>query len=273
MLGFLRPSPTLSPREVRSSLRMMTLEGLTSEALATVQIMGYLAAYALALGANNLQVGIVSAVPFATLVIQLPAILLIERFRVRKAIGLPAWLLAQLLMVPVGAVPFFLDVPSPLAVLTVIFLLAFRGLFAPLWITAWMSWMHDLVPRSLVGGYYGAQAGGQHGGAGGPGIGSELLRQLVGRAGAGGTGGLRILVFLHCGSANSRRNWPPAGCAGQGAADACGAGRQAVSCGHTDGAAAGQELLSPPSVPVGLGRDVQHCDSLLRSLHADRPGP
>ena len=39
--------------------------------------------------------------------------------------------------------------------LTVIFLLVFRGLFAPLWITSWMSWMHDLVPRSLIGVYYG----------------------------------------------------------------------------------------------------------------------
>ena len=120
---------------------------MTSEALATVQIMGYLAAYALALGANNLQVGIISAVPLASLIVQLPAILLIERFRVRKAIAIPAWLVAHLLMVPVGAVPFFIDVPNQLAVLTVIFLLAFRGLFAPMWITAWMSWMHDLVPR------------------------------------------------------------------------------------------------------------------------------
>ncbi len=155
MLGFLRPSPTITNDEVRFSLRMMIWEGVTSEALATIQIMGYLAAYALALGANNLQVGIVSAVPFMSLVVQLPAILLIERFRVRKAIGLPAWVLAQLLMIPVAAVPFFVDVPSSLAVTTVIFLLAFRGLFAPLWITAWMSWMHDLVPQKLLGGYYG----------------------------------------------------------------------------------------------------------------------
>ena len=153
--GFLRPSPTLTPREVRFSLRMMVWEGLTSEALATVQVMGYLAAYALALGANNLQVGIVSAVPLATLIVQVPAILLIERFRVRKAIGLPAWLLAHLMMIPVGAIPFFIDVPSQLAVLTLIFLLVFRGLFAPMWITAWMSWMHDLVPRKVLGGYYG----------------------------------------------------------------------------------------------------------------------
>ncbi len=155
LFSFLRPSPTLTPREVRFSLRMMVWDALTSEALATIQIMGYLAAYALAMGANNLQVGIVSAVPLASLVVQLPAILLIERFRVRKAIGLPAWLFAQLLMIPIGAIPFFMDVPSELAVLTLIFLLAFRGLFTPLWITAWMSWMHDLVPRRLLGGYYG----------------------------------------------------------------------------------------------------------------------
>ncbi len=155
MFGFLRPSPTLTNDDVRSSLRMMIWDGVTSEALATIQIMGYLAAYALALGANNLQVGIVSAVPFASLVVQLPAILIIERFRARKAIGLPAWLLAQLLMIPVAAVPFFIDVPSSLAVTAVIFLLAFRGLFAPMWITAWMSWMHDLVPQQLLGGYYG----------------------------------------------------------------------------------------------------------------------
>ncbi|MDE2801692.1 MAG: MFS transporter [Chloroflexota bacterium] len=155
MFGFLRPRATLTNDDVRFSLRMMVWEGVTSEALATIQIMGYLAAFALALGANNLQVGIVSAVPFASLVVQLPAILLIERFRVRKAVGLPAWLLAQLLMIPVAAVPFFMDVPSSLAVTTVIFLLAFRGLFAPMWITAWMSWMHDLVPQKLLGGYYG----------------------------------------------------------------------------------------------------------------------
>ena len=155
MFGFLRPSPTLTNAEVRSSLRMMVLEGITSEALATIQVMGFLAAYALALGANNLQVGIVSAVPFAALVVQLPAILLIERFRVRKAIGLPAWVIAQLFMIPIGAVPFFVGAPGPVAVTTLIVLLGIRGIFAPLWITSWMSWMHDLVPPRLLGGYYG----------------------------------------------------------------------------------------------------------------------
>ena len=93
--------------------------------------MGYLAAYALALGANNLQVGIVSAVPFMSLVVQLPAILLIERFRVRKAhrpAGVGPCPIADY---PVAAVPFFVDVPSSLAVTTVIFLLAFAACSRP----------------------------------------------------------------------------------------------------------------------------------------------
>ena len=186
MFWFLRPSPTLSNREVRSSLRMMVWEGVTSEALATVSIMGFLAAYALALGANNLQVGIVSGLPFASLIVQIPAILLVERFRVRKAIGLPAWLIAHLLMVPIGAVPFLIDTPNPLAVTLVIVLLSIRGLFAPLWITSWMSWMHDLVPRKLLGGYYGRRLAASTASIAVLGLGSSfLVSWWEGRAPAG----------------------------------------------------------------------------------------
>ena len=186
MIWFLRPSPTLSNREVHSSLRLMVWEGVTSEALATVSIMGFLAAYALALGATNLQVGIVSGLPFASLVVQLPAILLIERFRVRKAIGIPAWLIAHLLMVPIGAVPFLIDTPNPLAVTLVIVLLAIRGLFAPLWITSWMSWMHDLVPRKLLGGYYGRRLAASTASIAVLGLGSSfLVSWWEGRAPAG----------------------------------------------------------------------------------------
>ena len=86
-----------------------------------------MAAYALALGANNLQVGILAALPFITQVAQLPAILAIERYRRRKAIGIPALFAAQLLWVPIGAVPFLLDTPGATAVAVVIGLMAVRG--------------------------------------------------------------------------------------------------------------------------------------------------
>ena len=48
-----------------------------------------MAAYALALGANNLQVGILAALPFVSQVIQAPSILVFEKVKSRNAIGLP----------------------------------------------------------------------------------------------------------------------------------------------------------------------------------------
>ena len=99
-LSSLRPSPTLTDQEIGRSLRLMVWEGVASGALFSLGSGGFMAAYALALGANNLQVGILAALPFITQVAQLPAILAVERFRRRKAIGIPALCAAQLLWIP-----------------------------------------------------------------------------------------------------------------------------------------------------------------------------
>ena len=155
MLPFLRPSPTLTDEEVGRSLRLMIWEGVASGALFSLGSGGFMAAYALALGANNLQVGILAALPFITQVAQLPAILAVERYRRRKAIGIPALWAAQLLWAPIGAVPFVMDAPGAPAVSAVIFLMALRGLVAPVWATSWTSWMRDLVPQDVLGSYYG----------------------------------------------------------------------------------------------------------------------
>ena len=89
ILSALRPSPTLTDTELGRSLRLMIWEGVASGALFSLGSGGFMAAFALALGANNLQVGILAALPFITQVAQLPAILAVERFRTRKAIGIP----------------------------------------------------------------------------------------------------------------------------------------------------------------------------------------
>ena len=115
---------------------------------------GFMAAYALALGANNLQVGILAALPFVFQVVQLPAILVIEKFKARKAIGVPAWFLAQLMWLPIRTVPFLLETPGAAAVSAVIAFMAIRDLFTAFWITASTSWLRDLVPRELLGNYF-----------------------------------------------------------------------------------------------------------------------
>ena len=151
MLALLRPEPTLTDRDVQLSLRLMIWEGVTSNAVFSLGSGGFMAAYALALGANNLQVGILAALPFATQILQVPVILTVERFRKRKVIGIPALCAGHLMWIRKGAVPFLLDTPGSVALAVVIGLLAIRGLFTPVWTTAWSSWMRDLVPQNLLG--------------------------------------------------------------------------------------------------------------------------
>ncbi|MDE2802871.1 MAG: MFS transporter, partial [Chloroflexota bacterium] len=155
MLSLLRPSPTLTGQDVTRSLRTMVWEGVASTVMFSLGSGGLMAAYALALGANNLQVGLLAALPFLSQVLQIPAILAVERFRLRKAIGVPALLASHLMWVPIGAVPFLLETPGAMAVTAAIVLMAIRGVFAPAWASTWTSWMRDLVPREIMGAYYG----------------------------------------------------------------------------------------------------------------------
>ena len=154
MFRFLRPSPTLSQEDVRRSLRLMTWDSVLAGAMFSLGSGGFMAAYALALGANNLQVGILAALPPVSQAMQLPSILLVEKLRVRKAIGLPSWFLAQLMWLPIAAVPFVLDTPGSAAIGAVIVLLALRGLFTSVWVTSQTSWMRDLVPQNMLGRFY-----------------------------------------------------------------------------------------------------------------------
>ncbi len=155
MFAPLLPNPTLTDQDVQRSLRMMIWEGVFSGAMFSLGSGGFMAAYALALGANNFQVGILAALPFITQVAQLPTILAVEHFRVRKAIAIPAMYGAHLIWLPMGAVPFLMDTPGAPAVAVVIAFLAIRGLFTPVWSTSWTSWMRDLVPQNILGSYYG----------------------------------------------------------------------------------------------------------------------
>ena len=154
MIPFLRPSSTLTETEVNRSLRWMIAEGTAGFTLFALASGGFMAAFALALGANNLQIGVLAALPFVTQIAQLPAILAVEKLRLRKLLGIPSLAIANLMWAPVGAVPFLMDTPGSGAVFALMALIAFRGIFASIWGTCWASWMSHLVPQEILGRYY-----------------------------------------------------------------------------------------------------------------------
>ena len=132
-LNFLTPKPTISDRDLSQGLRWLALEGGFSMGFFSITTSGFLAAYALALGANNLQIGILAAIPFAMQIVQIPSIWLVERVRRRKLIGVTSWFASQLLWIPMALIPFFIDAPSKGAISLLLVLMTFRGIFSATW--------------------------------------------------------------------------------------------------------------------------------------------
>ncbi|MBT9159370.1 MAG: hypothetical protein DDT27_00493 [Dehalococcoidia bacterium] len=148
------PKPTISEQDIASGLRWLTWEGAVSLGFNSITTSGFLAAFALALGANNLQIGILAAIPFLMQIVQIPAIWIVERFRRRKQIAVLSWLPAQLLWFPAALIPFFLEVPSAAAISLLLWLMAGRGLLTAVVNAAWNGWIHDLVPQTMLGRFF-----------------------------------------------------------------------------------------------------------------------
>lgn len=145
------PKPTISDQDVNKGLRWMTLEGVSTLGFWSIVTSGFLVAYALALGANNFQIGVLAALPFLTQPIQILVIPLIERIRQRKTIAVAAWFLAQAIWIPIALIPVFMDVPGASAISLLLVLTGFRGALVAIGSCAWNSLIRDLVPQKILG--------------------------------------------------------------------------------------------------------------------------
>ena len=149
-----KPKPTISEPELTSGLRWLTLEGTVSLGFNSITTSGFLAAYALALGASSLHIGVLAALPFLMQILQLPAISLVEKFRQRKAMAVISWFIAQSFWIPIALIPTFMAVPGGRAISLLLALMAIRGLFQASTNAAWNGWIRDLVPQTILGRFF-----------------------------------------------------------------------------------------------------------------------
>ena len=143
---------TLSKDELRRGLKGVTLDGLASKATITLTSGAFLVAYGLLLGATNLEIGILAAIPFLTQPMQLPTVYLVEMLRLRRPISAYAALVARSSILLMAAIPFVIPAGWQVTVLIVTMLV--RGIFGAVSQCAWSSWMRDLIPVNRRGTFY-----------------------------------------------------------------------------------------------------------------------
>ena len=76
---------TLTQDEIQSGLKTAIKDGMASTSMATLTGGAFMVAFALKLGASNLLIGLLAAIPPLVQLIQIPSIYLVENLRNRRA--------------------------------------------------------------------------------------------------------------------------------------------------------------------------------------------
>ena len=135
-------------------MKWLTWEGAATMGFNSITESGFLAAYALLMGANNFQIGILAALPFMVQPTQILMIVLVERLKMRKAFAVLAWASAQAVWVPIALIPVFIETSGALSISALLGLVALRSLLASARNANFNSWVRDLVPAGRLGSFY-----------------------------------------------------------------------------------------------------------------------
>ena len=145
-------SPEITDEQLAQGLRMVTWQGLALQAMLTLTGGTFLVALAIKLGADNLQIGILAAIPPLAQLSQIPWVYFVQNFRRRKTLTIFGASSARVCLLGLAVAPLLL---TPSAALYMIMAMLFlKNLGSSLSNTAWNSWMRDLVPSDNLGGFY-----------------------------------------------------------------------------------------------------------------------
>ena len=133
-----------SPRNTR----LIIFDGICTTAMNALFVGPFLAAFALALGATHWEIGLISAIAFLSMPMQLVGLYAVDRWKRRRTLIVVCALIARLLWIPIVLLPFVQANPSVRFLLTV--LVCFRFI-AAIPGPAWHSLVRSLIPVDSLG--------------------------------------------------------------------------------------------------------------------------
>jgi MFS family permease len=148
----LDPQQNIAPRDLERGIKNLIIDAAAGTAIGALNSGVVLLALALHIGATNLAIGILAAIPLLTQMLQAPTVKLVERLRRRRQISVISLFLARLALPVYAAVPFMPDRDAAIATLIGAALVHY-GLNAVA-ACSWNSWMRDLIPVERLGAFF-----------------------------------------------------------------------------------------------------------------------
>src|SRR5271166_1285327 len=97
---------TMETTDTKRTFRLILYDALASEAMGALTAGVFLTGPLVELGASNLAIGLLAAVPFTVQFLQLPAVVLVERLRVRRTIATWAAGIGRSFLIAAATAPF-----------------------------------------------------------------------------------------------------------------------------------------------------------------------
>lgn len=139
-----------------TALRLSIYDGVFANIYINLTGSVFLPAFALALGASSLQIGILASIPLFANIAQLGGTYLVEKYNRRKKVAVRSAFAARVLWLPILLLSVLLATSSPWIVLQLaILLIALSSVFGAVSGVAWLSWMSFIVPGDIRGRYFG----------------------------------------------------------------------------------------------------------------------
>ncbi len=142
----------LSEQEVQAGLQGVLKDGLCTQTMLTLTGGAFLVDFALLLGASNLLIGVLAAIPFLAQLVQVPSIYLVEKYRARRVICVLTSGLGRTVLLLTATIPFLFSGVTAITALTLGLLL--YALFGAISGCSWNSWMRDLTPQERLGAFF-----------------------------------------------------------------------------------------------------------------------
>lgn len=150
--------PIISKPALRTSLKASTIDGVFAAIFSSVTSGVLLTNFLLQLGANPLEVGMISSIPMVASLLQPLGALLAERSRSRHFFCLWTFIPARLLwLIPIAGICWigWSNTNSHQLVSWTLIAIFASSILAGLGTSSWLSWMTVLVPHRLRGRYFG----------------------------------------------------------------------------------------------------------------------
>ncbi|MEM6912213.1 MAG: MFS transporter [Verrucomicrobiota bacterium] len=153
MKKLFRQRDRIEEADLEKGLKNLIYDGICSQTMGVLTGGAFLVAFALQLGASNFVIGFFAAIMPLCQLLQIPSILLVEKFRNRKALVVIPVIVARSAWLVVPFLPFLFPEPARVPMLVGL-LFWYFALSVPAG-CAYNSWIRDLIPEERFGKFFG----------------------------------------------------------------------------------------------------------------------